>query len=304
MAEAALTPTETLPRLCACGSPARQPGKRGPIPRDCETCCRARRSSRSPEQRAANAAAGRARYLATRNGRTRAVVNAELNAASIARRTHQCTGCGQTFVAKRTGTAGAYCSRGCAFKHCRPAPISAARRAVIDERRTYRAWAALAASRRRKIEAATAAKVEADAKASAIEARATRPCATCGGTVGGGATCPRSYCSWGCRRASEPYRKAARAAKARRKARERGAENSERFDPLEVLRRDGWRCHLCGIKTPERLRGTTDDRAPELDHIVPLSKGGEHSRRNTACACRRCNISKGDRILGQMLLMG
>lgn len=27
----------------------------------------------------------------------------------------------------------------------------------------------------------------------------------------------------------------------------------ERFDPIEVLERDGWRCHLCGIATPKRF---------------------------------------------------
>lgn len=77
----------------------------------------------------------------------------------------------------------------------------------------------------------------------------------------------------------------------------------ERFDPVEVLERDGWRCHLCGCNTPKRLRGSYEDNAPELDHIVPLAAGGEHSRRNTACACRKCNIAKSDKPLGQMRLM-
>ena len=95
-----------------------------------------------------------------------------------------------------------------------------------------------------------------------------------------------------------------RAEKARRKALQRGRiEGAERFDPLEVLERDGWRCHICGISTPKKLRGTFDDRAPELDHIVPLAVGGEHSRRNTACACRKCNIEKGSRPLEQLRLV-
>jgi hypothetical protein len=78
---------------------------------------------------------------------------------------------------------------------------------------------------------------------------------------------------------------------------------TEVFDPLEVLARDGWRCHLCGVRTPKSKRGTHHDRAPELDHIVPLSAGGEHSRLNTACACRRCNIAKSDKPLGQLRLV-
>jgi 5-methylcytosine-specific restriction endonuclease McrA len=103
-------------------------------------------------------------------------------------------------------------------------------------------------------------------------------------------------------RVSPAHHAARRRAKAWRRAIERGAE-AERFDPFEVFERDKWRCHLCGIKTPKRLRGTHEDNAPELDHIVPLAAGGEHSRRNTACSCRKCNGLKADRPLGQLRLV-
>lgn len=75
-------------------------------------------------------------------------------------------------------------------------------------------------------------------------------------------------------------------------------------DPMVVFERDGWRCHLCGIKTPKHLRGTTDDRAPECDHIVPIAAGGSHTYENSACACRKCNRQKGAKPLGQLLLFG
>lgn len=88
-----------------------------------------------------------------------------------------------------------------------------------------------------------------------------------------------------------------------RKARMRGIE-SESFDPFTVLKRDKWTCQLCGIKTPKRLRGTYDDRAPELDHIIPVSIGGPHSMRNTQCACRKCNLEKSNTIKGQLRLCG
>lgn len=61
-------------------------------------------------------------------------------------------------------------------------------------------------------------------------------------------------------------------------------------------------CIVCGKKTPPHRRGTTHRRAPELDHILPLSKGGAHSAANTQCACRECNSTKGARPLGQLLL--
>lgn len=91
--------------------------------------------------------------------------------------------------------------------------------------------------------------------------------------------------------------------KAKRRAVERGAE-AENVDPFKVFERDGWRCQLCKVKTPRKKRGTYDDDAPELDHIVPLAKGGAHTYANTQCACRRCNGLKSDRVLGQALLFG
>lgn len=69
---------------------------------------------------------------------------------------------------------------------------------------------------------------------------------------------------------------------------------------VDVLRRDGWHCMLCGRSTPERLRGTFRPNAPEVDHIVPLSAGGGHVWSNLQCACRECNIKKGAKPLGQL----
>ena len=91
--------------------------------------------------------------------------------------------------------------------------------------------------------------------------------------------------------------------KQQRAARMRGVL-SERVDPFRVFDRDGWRCRLCGVRTPKAKRGTYDNDAPELDHIIPLSKGGAHSYLNTQCACRKCNGAKSDRPLGQLLLVG
>ena len=77
----------------------------------------------------------------------------------------------------------------------------------------------------------------------------------------------------------------------------------ERVDPIKVFERDGWRCHMCGCKTPASLRGKMVDRAPELDHIVPLAVRGAHTYANTACSCRKCNGLKGATIKGQPSLL-
>jgi len=87
--------------------------------------------------------------------------------------------------------------------------------------------------------------------------------------------------------------------KARRRAIERGLF-AEHIDPLKVFKRDKWQCHLCGVKTPAKLRGTYDPNAPELDHIVTLKEGGTHTHGNVACCCRSCNIKKGSTSKGQL----
>jgi 5-methylcytosine-specific restriction endonuclease McrA len=75
---------------------------------------------------------------------------------------------------------------------------------------------------------------------------------------------------------------------------------ADRIDPIKVFERDRWRCQLCGCSTPERLRGQMVDHAPELDHIVPLARGGAHTWSNVQCACRRCNGEKADTPRGQL----
>ena len=78
----------------------------------------------------------------------------------------------------------------------------------------------------------------------------------------------------------------------------------EPVDPLKVFARDGWRCQICHKKLRPCNRGTIKDNAPELDHIIPLSQGGEHSYRNTQCACRKCNSEKSNNIYGQLRMFG
>lgn len=109
---------------------------------------------------------------------------------------------------------------------------------------------------------------------------------------------PRTvFCSDECARKNHK-----RASKAVRRARKKGL-GCEVFDPLDVFKRDRWTCQLCGVKTPKNLRGTCNDEAPELDHIIPLALGGEHSMRNTQCLCRKCNRDKGTTAQGQLRIV-
>lgn len=52
----------------------------------------------------------------------------------------------------------------------------------------------------------------------------------------------------------------------------------------EVLRRDRHTCQYCG-----------STKHLTLDHVIPRSKGGQHSWDNVVAACERCNAFKGDR---------
>lgn len=87
-----------------------------------------------------------------------------------------------------------------------------------------------------------------------------------------------------------------------KRARKRGV-TVEIVNALDVFERDGWICHLCDKKTLKSKRGTPHSRAPELDHIIPLAAGGEHSYRNVACACHACNMSKRAKPKGQLRLI-
>jgi len=108
----------------------------------------------------------------------------------------------------------------------------------------------------------------------------------------------RRFCSEDCSRRSSK-----RIARKRERA-QRKAAHVEAVNPTVVFDRDGWRCQHCKRKTPRKLRGSYDARAPELDHIVPLAQGGEHSYRNTQCLCRSCNAAKSDGAGGQLRLFG
>jgi hypothetical protein len=75
----------------------------------------------------------------------------------------------------------------------------------------------------------------------------------------------------------------------------------EDFNPSEVFERDNYICQLCGIKTRPDFKSQYHPKRPELDHIIPLTKGGEHSKRNTQCLCRHCNITKSNTGKGDQL---
>lgn len=55
-----------------------------------------------------------------------------------------------------------------------------------------------------------------------------------------------------------------------------------------LMHRDGYRCAYCGNK------------AETIDHVVPKSRGGQHSWQNCVACCARCNHRKADRLLSEI----
>lgn len=76
----------------------------------------------------------------------------------------------------------------------------------------------------------------------------------------------------------------------------------EDVPPFQVFKADGYRCHLCGQLT-DRTQSVPHLRAPTVDHIVPLSKGGKHERANCRTACYSCNAAKQDRGGGEQFAL-
>jgi endogenous inhibitor of DNA gyrase (YacG/DUF329 family) len=116
----------------------------------------------------------------------------------------------------------------------------------------------------------------------------------------------RKYCSPGC--SIKAQEKVYRRNSLTRRALRVTNGKVETINPKEIFERDGWRCQLCGKKLSKKLYKTKGTKrhanAPSLDHIIPLSRGGQHTKVNVQCACYLCNCKKGNSELGQLRLFG
>lgn len=61
-----------------------------------------------------------------------------------------------------------------------------------------------------------------------------------------------------------------------------------------IQRRDQEFCQYCGVHAPPSQGG-------QVDHILPLSKGGDDSLNNLAWSCEKCNSEKGRYTLREWL---
>ena len=64
---------------------------------------------------------------------------------------------------------------------------------------------------------------------------------------------------------------------------------------FEILNRDNFTCQYCGKKAPETEM--------EVDHIIPVSRGGTHDYSNMVTSCYSCNRGKKNALLTECLLI-
>lgn len=152
---------------------------------------------------------------------------------------------------------------------------------------------------------------------SGVPIPAPAPCPECGSTFTpvsarqryctkkcAGRACNRRYLAAHPEKAAK-YRAAAQAAGTRqaswhlRRAR-KVTTAVERFTSVEIYERDGWCCGLCRRQVDSRLK-YPHPMSASLDHIVPLSLGGEHVRSNAQLAHLDCNVRKGAGAAGEQL---
>jgi len=121
----------------------------------------------------------------------------------------------------------------------------------------------------------------------------TAPCRICGlpvdeASVGGTDVCSSCDCdvyrddtSWDFRDATEPGR-------VKSKAR-------DHLPTREDYERDNGRCHICGRRV--------DSKDWHLDHLIPLSCGGPHSRLNVSVSCPKCNLRRYNSSSAQLRIL-
>ena len=243
-----------------------------------------------------------------RIGKTREQIKQE----TIKRHTHICQGCGKQYFNKRRGAHGQgvkFCSRECAYSNQdkwnklledRELKIwgeysEIPRYTVLERTPCSRCGDLFYRHHAHELCVSCRPIVKAEKQRTSNQLSIKpRHCTHCGTyftpLTGGGLI---GFCSGECRDISDRRKK--RDSKKKREAMKRGAARGETVSVIAIFNRDRWTCRVCGCDTPKALRGTLEDDAPELDHIIPISKGGTHTSDNLQCLCRVCNILKSDK---------
>jgi hypothetical protein len=103
---------------------------------------------------------------------------------------------------------------------------------------------------------------------------------------------------------------ARRKTRALAQSRARNLRHAQTWDGIsddEILERDGWRCQIPGCKRRPIRRDVSSPhpRSKSIDHIIPLSLGGDDTAVNKRAAHLGCNVARGNTVgFEQVALLG
>lgn len=198
-----------------------------------------------------------------------------------------CQFCGRTFEVKRRDLQNIYCSHECQIGEKK------ARKVILDEEKRANKRAA-AAERARQAERPAAINqvkntIKRILKEKQKDINRTSECPECGKIFEAerASNSGKQYCSEGCRRKHDNRR------------RDRRLEKCSVVDwsitLTKLYQRDHGFCQLCGEPVDFNADPNSDEY-PSIDHIIPISKGGDHTWENVQLAHRGCNTKKLDKI--------
>lgn len=94
---------------------------------------------------------------------------------------------------------------------------------------------------------------------------------------------------------TDPEYRARRKAATTRYHRLLASAKQEPYTRESIFARDGWTCGLCGEPIDRDLRAP-DPGSPSIDHVIPLSRGGDDTPANVQAAHFGCNSGKCNRV--------
>jgi hypothetical protein len=84
----------------------------------------------------------------------------------------------------------------------------------------------------------------------------------------------------------------------------RAYKHKVQFTPHErkqILDRDNWECQTCRVIVHDD--NVNNELKCHIDHIIPISKGGNSTPKNLRVLCRTCNLTKSDKVDEQLKLI-
>jgi len=96
-----------------------------------------------------------------------------------------------------------------------------------------------------------------------------------------------------------------RATRKAARSRQRHQVRAETWDGVtdeQIMERDRWRCGICGKRIGKSFR-YPHPRSKSIDHVIPISQGGDDKAPNKRAAHLGCNNGRCNRGGGEQLAM-